>query len=297
MGNPILGMAVMVAAMAFIPLMDGIAKALTERNPTLEVVWARYFFHFLFLLPLVLWRYGNRTFVSSRPGLQVLRGCLLLTATICFFGAIADIPLVDATAIVFVYPFIVTALAPLVLGEKVGVWRWSAVVVGFIGAMIVIRPGFQTVSPAMMLALGTGLSYAIYVLLTRKMAGSDPPLVTLLITGLVGTIGSSLMLPFVWVTPTPNDFLLMMLIGVMAAIGHYGIIVAHEWASAPLLAPYSYVEIVSATIVGYVLFGDLPESLTWLGIFVIVASGIVIAWREGYVVRRDRRVASKASEQ
>ncbi|MGI9477500.1 MAG: DMT family transporter [Hyphomicrobiaceae bacterium] len=287
-GSPAAGMALMVLAMTLIPVMDGIAKLLSARYPTFEIVWARYFFHFVLLLPLVLHRYGAGAFKLQRPGLQLFRGSLLMVSTACFFGAIATIPLADTLAIVFVYPFIVTALAPWFLGERVGVWRWGAVAVGFIGALIVIRPGFQVLSPAMLMALAAGSIYAVYVLVTRKMAGSDPPLKTLLMTGVVGTVVMTLLLPFVWITPTMPDLMMMVSLGILAAAGHYMIIVAHEWASAPQLAPFGYVEMVSATIVGYLLFGDLPAAITWLGIIIIVLSGIVIAWREGSVARRAR---------
>lgn len=286
MGSPAAGMALMVLAMTLIPVMDGLAKLLSARYPTFEIVWARYFFHFILLLPLVIHRYGRAAFSLQRPALQLFRGSLLMVSTACFFGAIASIPLADTLAVVFVYPFVVTALSPWFLGERVGVWRWGAVAVGFIGALIVIRPGFQALSPAMLMALAAGCIYAVYVLVTRKMAGSDPPLKTLLMTGVVGTVVMTLILPFVWITPTPTDLVIMVSLGVLAAAGHYMIIVAHEWASAPQLAPYSYVEIVSATIVGYMLFSDLPAPLTWLGIIIIVLSGIVIAWREGHVARR-----------
>lgn len=289
LGTPAAGMALMVLAMTLIPVMDGLAKLLSARYPTLEIVWARYFFHFVLLLPLVLHRYGLGAFALQRPWLQLFRGSLLMVSTACFFGAIATIPLADTLAVVFVYPFVVTALSPWFLGERVGVWRWGAVAVGFVGALIVIRPGFQTLSPAMLMALAAGCIYAVYVLVTRKMAGTDPPLKTLLMTAIVGTVVMTLILPFVWVTPTPIDLAIMVSLGVLAATGHYMIIVAHEWASAPQLAPYSYVEMVSATIVGFLLFGDLPAALTWLGIVIIVLSGIVIAWREGYVARRAAR--------
>ena len=289
LGTPAAGMTLMVLAMTLIPVMDGLAKLLSARYPTLEIVWARYFFHFVLLLPLVLHRYGASAFTLQRPWLQLFRGSLLMVSTACFFGAIATIPLADTLAVVFVYPFVVTALAPWFLGERVGVWRWAAVAVGFIGALIVIRPGFQTLSPAMLMALAAGCIYAVYVLVTRKMAGTDPPLKTLLMTAIVGTVVMTAILPFVWVTPSSTDLVIMVSLGVLAATGHYMIIVAHEWASAPQLAPYSYVEMVSATVVGFLMFGDLPAALTWLGIFIIVLSGIVIAWREGYVARRTAR--------
>lgn len=287
--NQAAGMLLMVLAMSLIPLMDGIAKLLSARYPTLEIVWARYFFNFILLFPFVLWFYGRRTFQLRRPLLQVVRGLMLMMATTCFFGAIAFLPLADTLAIVFIHPFIVTALSPLLLGDKVGVWRWSAVVVGFIGALIIIQPGFQELSPAMLMALGAGGFYAFYVLITRKMAGSDPPLITLLMTSVVGTVVMTPLQPMHWVTPDALDLALMMSIGAIAIVGHYMIIVAHEWASAPQLAPYSYVEMISATALGYIMFNHLPGVLTWVGMAIIAASGIVVAWREAVQLRHARR--------
>ena len=285
---PALGMAMMVAAMIILPIMDGFAKLLMQAYPTLQIVWARYFFQFVLLAPFVIWRFGLRGSWPRRPGFQLLRGSLLLGATICFFTAIAQMPLADAIALVFIYPFIVTALSPLVLGDQVGVWRGGAVVVGFVGAMVVIQPGFRELSTGMAWAAGCGACFACYVLITRKMAGSDRPSVTLLMTGLIGTLATTALLPFHWTAPMHSDLALMASLGVMAAIGHYLIIVAHEKASAPQLAPYAYVEIISATVVGFVMFGDLPDLATWAGMAIIVASGIVIAWREALLQRRAR---------
>lgn len=269
-----------VAAMLIIPVMDGIAKGLTKEFAPVQVVWARYFFHFMLFLPLVLLRHGSRTFRLKRPMLQLLRGGFLLASTFCFFTAIKSMPLADAIAVIFVYPFVVTALAPWLLGDRVGHLRWMAVIVGFLGAMLVIRPGFAEVSPAMLFAIAAGSIYALYVLATRKLAGSDPVLVTLLMTGVVGTAVTSAVMPWFWQTPSLPQLGLMVTIGFLAACGHYLIIQAHEQASAAQLAPYAYVEIVGATVVGLVLFGDFPDAVTWIGIGVIVGSGIFIAWRE-----------------
>ncbi len=278
------GMLLMVLAMSIIPVMDGLAKSLTDRYPTLQIVWARYFFHVALFLPLVLLYYGRRTFRLQRPGVQLLRSAALLFSTICFFSAIRDLPLTDTLAMVFIYPFIVTALSPWLLGDAVGPWRWSAVIIGFIGVMIVLGPkmtgGVAGLAPGTLFGIGAGVFYAIYVLTTRKMAGSDPALVTLVWTGVVGTLASSALLPSVWIMPSWVDLAIMVSLGLLAAIGHLMIIQAHEWASAPQLAPFGYVEIVAATIVGYLMFGDFPTETTWLGITIIVASGLVIAWRE-----------------
>ena len=278
--EPLRGITLMVTAMMLIPVMDGIAKHLTESFPTLQVVWARYFFHLVLLLPFVLWRYGRQALAPPRLPLQILRGGLLLGATGLFFAAIARIPLADAIALVFVYPLVVTALSALVLRESVGPRRWAAVLAGFIGALIVIRPGFGLFDIGALLAVGAGSFYALYILLTRELAGSAPPLVTLAFTALLGGLVSSAGVPFVWVTPDWPALGLMALIGIIAAGGHFLIIRSFEFAPASLLAPYGYSEIVMATLVGYIAFGDFPDHWTWTGIAVIVGSGLYISFRE-----------------
>lgn len=279
-GSPAAGMLLLVAAMMLTPATSGIAKYLTQSLPPLQVVWARYFFHFLLFLPFVAWRYGWATFRPRRPVLQVVRGLTLLASTCCFIYAIRSMPLADALAVLFVYPFIVTLLSPLVLGDAVGRMRWTAVSIGFLGTMIIIRPGFETVSAGTLFALGAGFAFSTYVLITRSLRGGAPALVTLLWTGLIGTLVTTALLPTMWVMPTATEGVLMVMIGATSAFSHYMIILAYERASAPQLAPFGYVEIIGATFVGYMFFGDFPDVATWIGIAVVIASGLFIAWRE-----------------
>ncbi|NIR30253.1 MAG: DMT family transporter, partial [Gammaproteobacteria bacterium] len=165
--RPVAAVLFVLAAAVVIPVMDGVAKSLSARYPVTQVVWARYFFHALLLFPVVLVRYGRRSLWPHRPLLQFSRGALLLVSTGFFFAAIARMPLADALALVFISPLVVTALSPFVLGEHVGARRWTAVVVGFIGACIIIRPGFTVVQWASLFALGAGTGFACYVLATR----------------------------------------------------------------------------------------------------------------------------------
>ena len=292
--EPLKGIVMMVGAMLLVPTLDGLAKHLSADYGTLQLVWARYFFHAAALLPFVLWRYGRRALAPQRPVLQILRGGLLLASTVLFFAAIARMPLADAVALVFVYPMAVTLLSALVLGEAVGPRRWSAVVVGFIGALIVIRPGLGVIGQGGLLALGAGGAYALYVLTTRQLAGSAPPLVTLTFTALLGCLVTTLAVPFAWRTPDALDLALMVAMGLIAAAVHFLIIRALEHASASLLAPYGYSEIVMATAIGFFVFGDFPDAWTWLGIAVIVASGLYISLRER-VLRLARRTAAQST--
>lgn len=278
--NALAGILLMLLAMAIVPVMDAGAKYLSDHTHPLQLVWARYFFHLLILLPYMLYRFGRRSFRSARPGLQILRGCMLTAATGLFFTAIGRMPLADAIATIFIYPFIITALSPVVLGEPVGPRRWLAVAVGFAGALIIIRPTGDVLNLGVLFALGAGTVYACYALSTRKLAGVDPPLVTLTFTGLVGGVISLATLPFVWTTPALADWPVMFLMGLCAAAGHFCIISAYERTTAATLAPLGYFEIVMATLLGVVLFGEFPDMLTWLGIAIVVASGIYISLRE-----------------
>lgn len=279
-GTVLTGIVLMLLSMSIVPVMDGLAKELSARYSVLLIVWARYFFHLMYLLPVVLYRYGPSSLKPRYPLLQILRGGLLLSSTILFFAAIAQMPIADALALVFISPILVTALSPFLLGEHVGIRRWAAVSVGFIGALIIVRPGLVAIDTGTLLALGAGVLYALYIIATRKLSGSAPPLVTLTYTALLGAIAMSLVVPFQWITPSPVDFSLMAAMGGCAAIGHYLLIKAFEYAPASVLAPFGYTEIVMATVVGFIGFGDFPDNWVWFGVAVIISSGIYISLRE-----------------
>lgn len=278
--RPLAAIGLLLLGMTVVPFMDAIAKHLSASYDLVQIVWARYFFHFALIAPLVLWRYGWKGLKPPRLAAQVVRGGLLLGSTMLFFAAIALMPLADALALVFVAPLIVTALSPWLLGEKVGARRYGAVAVGFIGVIIIIRPGAGVFDLGALLALSGGTVFAFYLLATRRLSGSSPALVTLAFTALLGAFLMTLFLPFFWRTPEPDDFALMASMGLIAAIGHLCVIRAYEWGEASLLAPFSYSEIVTMTLVGYVFFGDFPDAATWLGIAIVTASGVYISIRE-----------------
>ena len=210
----------------------------------------------------------------------MLRSAFLLASTVFFFAAIALMPLADALALVFVSPLVVTALSPWLLGEQVGIRRWSAVLVGFLGVLIIIRPGAGVIQTGSLLALTAGTIFAFYLIATRKLAGSAPPLVTLTYTALVGALVMSVAMLWYWREPALFDWLMMIAMGAIAASGHFLLIKAFELAPASTLAPFTYWEIISTTVIGYVWFGDFPHSLTWLGIAIVIGSGVYISYRE-----------------
>ena len=260
--------------------MDTIAKYLSAELSFFQITWARYFFTVFFTLPFMFFFFRKNLTMSTQPKLQFFRGLTLFCANVLFFYSISIISMAKALTLAFVAPLITTALSPIFLGEKVGVRRWSAVIIGFIGSLIVIRPGFIEFNLASVAALGTGFFYGIYLVITRKLHTSDSPLLTLLLTGVVGAAIGSFIVPIVWVNPTFNQWSLLALMGIFACLGHLFLILSLKYADASKLAPFGYFEIVTNVILGYYFFSDFPHYWTWFGLAIIICSGIYISFRE-----------------
>lgn len=269
-------------AWVMLPIMDGIAKYLSSDIPVLQITWARYFFTVVFTLPIIFFLFKKYFVWTKKPKLQFLRGLILLIANICFFYSISVISLAKALTLAFIAPLIVTAFSPFFLGEKVGYKRWLAVIIGFAGSLVVIRPGFVEINLASIAALITGFMYGFYLIITRKLSSSDNPLLTLLLTGVVGAIIISLVMPIVWVQPSLKQWSLMAAVGIFACIGHFFLILSLKYADASKLAPFSYFEIVTNIIIGYYFFADFPDNWTFLGLFIIVSAGVYIFRREKF---------------
>jgi len=267
-------------AWAILPFMDTIAKYLSSDLSFFQITWARYFFTVFFTLPIMFFFFRKYLTWTTQPRLQIFRGLTLLFANVLFFYSISVISMAKALTLAFVAPLITTALSPIFLGEKVGFRRWSAVIVGFIGSLIVIRPGFIEFNLASIAALGTGFFYGIYLIITRKLHTSDSPLLTLLLTGVVGLVFGSFMVPVVWINPTFNQWSLLALMGIFACLGHFFLILSLKYADASKLAPFGYFEIVTNVTLGYYFFMDFPDGFTFLGLFIIICSGLYIFIRE-----------------
>ena len=267
-------------AWAILPFMDTIAKYLSSDLSFFQITWARYFFTVFWTLPFIFFFYRKKLTWTTQPKLQFFRGLTLFFANVLFFYSISVISMAKALTLAFVAPLITTALSPIFLEEKVGFKRWSAVIIGFLGSLIVIRPGFIEFNLASFAALGTGFFYGIYLIITRKLHTSDSPLLTLLLTGVVGAIVGSLLVPTVWITPTFNQWFLLSLMGIFACLGHFFLILSLKYADASKLAPFGYFEIITNVILGYYFFRDFPSTWTWLGLSIIVASGVYISFRE-----------------
>ena len=267
-------------AWAILPFMDTIAKYLSAELSFFQITWARYFFTVFFTLPFMFFFFRKNLTMSTQPKLQIFRGLTLFCANVLFFYSISIISMAKALTLAFVAPLITTALSPIFLGEKVGFRRWSAVLIGFVGSLIVIRPGFIEFNLASIAALGTGFFYGIYLVITRKLHSSDNPLLTLLLTGVVGAVIGSFIVPIVWVNPTFNQWSLLALMGIFACLGHLFLILSLKYADASKLAPFGYFEIVTNVILGYYFFSDFPHYWTWVGLSIIICSGVYISFRE-----------------
>tara|TARA_Y100001970_G_scaffold280164_1_gene388719 strand:- start:834 stop:1682 length:849 start_codon:yes stop_codon:yes gene_type:complete len=272
-----------ISAWVILPFMDAIAKFLSSDLSFFQITWARYFFTVLFTFPFMFFFFKNQIRLSENFKLQIFRGLTLLCANICFFYSISVISMAKALTLAFVAPLITTALSPIFLQEKVGFRRWAAVFVGFIGTLVIIRPGFIELNLASIAAIGTGFFYGIYLIITRKLHSTDSPLLTLLLTGVVGAVIASFFVPFVWIAPTIEQWSWMALMGLFACLGHIFLILSLKYADASKLAPFGYFEIVTNVILGYYVFSDFPDKFTFIGLFIIVSSGLYVIKREYYL--------------
>ena len=274
-------------AWMIVPVMDALAKHLSISMDVFQITWARYFFTVVFTFSLMVLFYRETLVWSKRPKLQLVRGIILAFSTLCFFYSISIISLPKALTLAFVAPITCTALSPFFLSEKVGIRRWSAVLVGFLGTLIVIRPGFIDVNLATLAALACGICYGFYLVITRKLSTSDNSLLTLLFTGVVGLVIISVFMPSVWVNPTLNEWIMMAVIGLIASVAHLFIILSLKYADASKLAPLGYTEIITNIIISYYFFHELPDNWTYLGLFIIVLSGLYISRREYYLSKTN----------
>ena len=275
------------SAWMIVPIMDAFAKHLSNSMDVFQIAWARYFFSAFFTLSLMIIFYRKTIVWSKNPKLQLLRGLVLAFSTLCFFYSISVISLPKALTLAFVAPITCTAFSPIFLNEKVGIRRWSAVLVGFLGALIVIRPGFIEVNLATLAAVSCGICYGFYFIITRKLSTSDNSLLTLLFTSVVGLLIISIFTPYVWVKPTLNEWVIMALIGFIASVAHLFIIISLKYADASKLAPLGYTEIITNIIISYYFFHELPDNWTYLGLFIIVLSGLYISRREYLLIRSN----------
>lgn len=289
-------MALMLAFCVLAPLLDTCAKLATATIPVGQITTARFLVQTAIMIPIALWLRLDWRLPMRMLGLLAVRAVLLITSTFCFVAATAVMPIADALAIVFIEPFILLLLGHMIFGNPVGPRRIAASVVGFMGALLVIQPSIANYGFVALLPLATALLFALYMLITQAIAATVHPVTQQLHTSMIAAV---LCLPLLlladgsgWhmmdpVLPQGVAWIWLFGVGFWAAASHMCMTVALRYAPASTVAPLHYLEIVSAVLLGYVVFGDFPNMLTWAGIAVIVASGL-------YVIHRERITASQA---
>ena len=313
--DPRLGIALICLGMMVITVNDSIVKALSDRYPLHEIVFVRAIVALLFSLAVLRFEGGLRALRTGRPAAHIARGLCMVAANLAFFGALASIPLADATALFFVAPLLITLLSIPFLGEKVGIRRFSAVAVGFVGVLVVLRPGAGELEHdrlTLLLPMAAALAYATMQILTRKLRASAPAsAMAVYIQGMFIAVSlgffavagdgrfaegmenrSWLFLFRAWVWPTPEHWLILVLLGGLSGFIAYALTQAYRLADAATLAPFEYVALPSAIALGWLVFDHLPDLWVLLGCALIAGSGIYVYWRERKLADRGARRCS-----
>jgi drug/metabolite transporter (DMT)-like permease len=278
-------------SVACFSVLNGMSKTLTQHYPVVQVIWARYVFAFVFMMVLFLPRSGLALFRWHNVGSQVVRGLLLFFSSFLYFHGLVYLPLATAASISLTSPLVVTALSARFLSEPVGVRRWIAVCLGFAGALIVVRPGHAQFEWHSLLIVASTLCSAFYQLFSRRYGQTERPDASATMATIVGSVAALPMLPFEWMTPALGwDSVLFVAIGIMAGIGHYFLTIAYSQAPAATVAPFNYVQLIGAAILGYLVFDSIPDFWTWVGAAVIVCSGLYLGHAERLRYRRLARV-------
>ena len=274
--RPLRGIAIILGAVFCFTLSDAMAKWLGQSMPATQINWIRYLVFVPFALALMP-RGGAGRVRVKQPGLQVLRGLLLAGSALLYVLAIQTMPLAEANSVGFVSPLLITALSVVLLGEVVRPARWAAIVVGLLGVLVIVRPGTEAFQPAALLVVASSSAWAVAVVLTRRMAGHDPTATTLLWSAVGGLVAMTAVLPWGWAWPRAADWGLGVALGLVASGGQYLMVQAYRFAPASLLAPFSYSSLLWSMLLGWALFGALPDVWTLAGAVVIVAAGLVAA--------------------
>lgn len=300
------GMSLMISAMLVLPIMDAISKILSTYYSVTpaQITFGRFLVQTIILTFIILFYFGVSGFIMNRFFGNLLRGVLIGGAVLLFFTAIHTMPLADSIAIFFTEPFILTFLSWFFLGETIGMRRIIALIIGFLGSLLIIQPSYDLFGFVALLPLGTAFLFAFYILLTKVLSVHDDPIQMQFASGLGGMLFLFLIILIgnhwsisVFSSPDIPDFgirwLMLFCLGVLASFGHLVVVWAFKLSDAGVLAPFQYLEIVSATLLGYLIFGDFPDFWKWIGIFLIIGSGIYIFLRQFHHDRLSYSVSIK----
>ncbi|MFT3719565.1 DMT family transporter [Pseudorhodoferax sp.] len=277
--SPLGGIALVLAAVACFAMLDTVTKAVTAGVPLLMALWFRYVFQAVATTAIVLPRSGLALLHTRQPGFQLLRGLLLLASSLLAFLSLRTMPVGEFTAIVMITPLVITLLASRTLGERVPPRRWVLVAGGFVGTLVIIRPGGEAFDWRLLMPLALVATNASFQVLTSRLARTEAPLTTHLYTGWIGTLAASVPLPFVWVQlPDWRLWTGLLLMGLLGTVGHFMLILGYARAPAATLTPYLYGQIGFAMIGGWLVFSHVPDGWSLLGMALVAVCGAAGAW-------------------
>lgn len=286
-GDNLRGILLISLAVLCFAVLDALCKYLTRYYTVSAVLWARYTVHVVLLAGVFGPRMKFDLLRTARPWLQILRALCLLATSLLFVTGLLYMPLPETTAIIYMAPLLVVALSMPMLGERVDRRDWIAVLLGLLGVLIIVRPGGELLTAAALLPFAGAICNSLYQLITRKFSHAENPTTTNFITGLVGAILLTFTLPVSWSTPTPIHALLLVCAGLAGVGGHYLLIKAFERAAPAVLGPFSYGQLLWATLLGYLVFETLPDAGSLMGMAVIAASGLYVTYHRVLHPRRD----------
>lgn len=276
-GIPLRGILLLIFGLSMAAFSGGLMKTLAETMPPTLIVWFRFTLYFLIMVPIVAIRNGRSVFNVPRPAMQIFRGMVMAGSTICFITGARTLPYADAIAILYAYPFFLTLVAPWVLGEKVSLAAWAGVIGGFAGVLVIMRPSFDGIGMDAVWVLICAMLVTTQLVLNRILGSVSDPLVTSCYGACIATIITSLTLPWLWQPVPMADWGILVLLGITGAIAQTAIVMAFSRANASDLAPFTYSEIIAAVVFGLLMFGTLPDWISWIGIALIVLSGVLVA--------------------
>ncbi len=277
---PFKGIGLILLSTVFLGASDVTAKYLSTTMPSIEIAWIRFLTFALIMVPAMVPGTPLYAMHTERLTFQLLRGAALLGSSVFFISGLRYLPIAEASATGFVSPLFVTALSIGFLGERVGLRRWLATAVGLMGVLVILRPGTSAFHPAAFFPILSALSWASTLVMTRMMSGREAALTTMAYSSLVGVVMLTAMVPFVWVTPSWHDILFGIFIGVASTAGQWIVVLAFRYADASVLAPFQYTQLLWVSILGFLVFGEVPDGFTVVGAMFVVASGLYIAHRE-----------------
>jgi len=284
--RPFKGIALILASTVFLGVSDVTAKYLSATLPSIEIAWIRFLVFALIMTPAMIPGTPLYALRTMRPGFQLMRGVALLGSSLFFISGLRYLPIAEASATGFVSPLFVTALSIIFLSERVGVRRWLATATGLLGVLIILRPGTSAFHAAAFFPIVSALCWAVTLIMTRMMSGREHAITTMTYSSIAGLCVLSVLAPFAWVAPSWHDILFGILIGVASTAGQWIVVLAFRYADASVLAPFSYSQLVWVSMLGFLIFGEVPDVWTVVGAAFIVASGLYTAHRER--VRRSQ---------